>query len=126
VSEAVLDSSALLALLFAEPGADRVAAALPDAIVSAINLAETAAKLQDRGLDEATARAAVAATGVRIVPFSEDLAWIAARLRASTRDAGLSLGDRACLALAIDRGASVYTTDRAWAGAGVDGVVLIR
>ncbi len=126
MSEAVLDSSALLALLFDEPGADRVAAVLPDAVVSAINLAETATKLHDRGLDEAAARAAVAATGVRIVPFSEDLAWIAARLRASTRDAGLSLGDRACLSLAIDRSASAYTADQAWARAGVQGVVLIR
>jgi PIN domain nuclease of toxin-antitoxin system len=126
VSEAVLDSSALLALLFDEPGADRVAAVLPDAVVSAINLAETATKLQDRGLDETAARAAVAATGVRIIPFSEDLAWIAAGLRASTRDAGLSLGDRACLALAIDRGANAYTADQAWARAGAPGVVLIR
>lgn len=126
MSEAVLDSSALLALLFDEPGADRVAAVLPDAVVSAINLAETATKLQDRGLDETAARAAVAATGVRIIPFSEDLAWIAAGLRASTRDAGLSLGDRACLALAIDRGANAYTADQAWARAGAPGVVLIR
>lgn len=126
MSEAVLDSSALLALLFDEPGADRVAAVLPDAVVSAINLAETATKLQDRGLGEAAARAAVAATGVRIVPFSEDLAWIAAGLRPSTREAGLSLGERACLALAIDRGASAYTADQAWARAGVQGVVLIR
>ena len=126
MTEAVLDSSALLALLFGESGADRVAAVLPDAVVSAVNLAETATKLQDRGLDEAAARAAVAATGVRIVPFSEDLAWIAAGLRASTRDAGLSLGDRACLALAIDRGASAYTADQAWARAGFQGVVLIR
>ena len=126
MSEAVLDSSALLALLFDEPGADRVAAVLPDAIVSAINLAETATKLRDRGLDEATVRAALAATGVRIVPFSEDLAWIAAALRASTRGAGLSLGDRACLALAIDRGASAYTADQAWARAGAPGVVVIR
>lgn len=126
MSESVLDSSAILALLFDEPGADRVAAVLPDAVVSAVNLAETATKLQDRGLDETAARAAVAATGVRIVPFSEDLAWTAAGLRASTRDAGLSLGDRACLALAIDRGASAYTADQAWARAGVPRVVLIR
>jgi PIN domain nuclease of toxin-antitoxin system len=126
VTEAVLDSSALLALLFDEPGADRVATVLPDAVISAINLAEAATKLQDRGLDEATARAAVAATGVRIAPFSEDLAWIAASLRASTRDAGLSLGERACVALAIDRGARAYTADHAWARTGVKGIVLIR
>ena len=126
MSEAVLDSSALLALLFDEPGADSVAAVLPDAVVSAVNLAEVATKLQDRGLDEATASAAVQATGVRVVPFSEDLAWTAARLRASTRDAGLSLGDRACLALAIALGADAYTADQAWARAGVQGVVLIR
>jgi ribonuclease VapC len=126
VSEAVLDSSALLALLFGEPGADRVAAILPDAVVSAVNLAEVATKLQDRGLDEAAAIAAVAATGVRVVPFSADLAWTAARLRASTGEAGLSLGDRACLALAIERSATAYTADQAWTRAGVPGVVLIR
>jgi ribonuclease VapC len=126
VSEAVLDSSALLALLFDEPGAERVAALLPDAVVSAVNLAEVATKLQDRGLDEAAARAAVEATGVRVVPFSEDLAWTAARLRASTREAGLSLGDRACLALAIARSANAYTADQAWMRVGVAGVALIR
>ena len=126
MSEAVLDSSALLALLFGEPGADRVAAILPDAVVSAVNLAEVATKLQDRGLDEAAAIAAVAATGVRVVPFSADLAWTAARLRASTGEAGLSLGDRACLALAIERSATAYTADQAWTRAGVPGVVLIR
>jgi PIN domain nuclease of toxin-antitoxin system len=125
VSEAVLDGSALLALLFGEAGADRVAAVLPDAVVSAVNLAEVATKVQDR-LDEAAASAAVAATGVRVVPFSEDLASTAARLRAATREAGLSLGDRASLALAIERRASAYTADQAWARAGVPGVVLIR
>ena len=126
MSEAVLDSSALLALLFGAAGAGRVAAVLPDAVVSAVNLAEVATKLQDRGLDEAAASAAVTATGVRVVPFSEDLAWTAARLRASTREAGLSLGDRACLALAVERSASAYTADQAWARAGVAGVVLFR
>ena len=126
MSEAVLDSSALLALLFDEPGAERVAAVLPGAVISAVNLAEVATKLQDRGLDEAAARAAVGATGVRVVSFSDTLAWTATRLRASTREAALSLGDRACLALAIERGASAYTADQAWARAGVPGVVLIR
>jgi PIN domain nuclease of toxin-antitoxin system len=121
-----LDSSALLALLFGEAGAERVAAVLPDAVVSAVNLAETAAKLRERGLDEAAARAALEATGVRIEPFTEPQAWTAAALRETTRAAGLSLGDRACLALAAQRGASCYTADRAWAAAGVDGVVLIR
>ena len=126
MSDSVLDSSALLALLFGEPGADRVAAVLPGAVISAVNLAEVATKLRDRGLDEAAASAAVGATGVRVVSFSDDLAWTAATLRASTREAGLSLGDRACLALAIERSASAYTADQAWARAGVPGVVLIR
>lgn len=126
MSDVVLDASALLALLFAEPGAEAVAAVLADALISSVNLAEVASRLTDRGVPEADARAAIAATGVRIVEFDSDQAWEAARLRGPTRAAGLSLGDRACLALARTRSLPALTGDRAWTGiAGVE-VVLIR
>ncbi len=126
MSEAVLDSSALLALLFREPGWERVEALLPDALISTVNLAETAIKLLERGMTAQTARAAVDATGVTVAPHTTDQAWAAAALRASTRAAGLSLGDRACLALARERRAKAYTSDQAWGRLGLDKVEIIR
>jgi PIN domain nuclease of toxin-antitoxin system len=111
----VLDASALLALVAHEPGWETVDAALDGAIMSAVNLAEAFAKLEERryGLDRA--RANVAASGIEIVRFDEAAAVETARLRPMTRRQGLSLGDRACLALAAERKLPVLTTDRAWA-----------
>lgn len=125
----VLDSSALMALLLGEEGADRVEARMPGALVCAANLAEVVAKLAERGMPAREAQEAVAALGPEIVPLDEDLAVDAGALRAATRSAGLSLGDRCCLALARRVGGEAWTTDRAWAqvaaAAGVE-VVLIR
>lgn len=126
MSEAVLDSSALLALLFAEPGADRVAAALPGAFLSTVNLAEVVAKLTERGMPAAEASEAVRALGATVVDFDHDQAVAAGALRGETRGAGLSLGDRACLALSRLRGATALTGDRAWAAVKGFDVSLIR
>jgi PIN domain nuclease of toxin-antitoxin system len=126
VSDAVLDSSAILALLLAEPGAEKVRAALPDALVSTVNFAEIIGKLCERGMPAEAARAAVETIGVEIVDFNPDQACMAGDLRNSTRSAGLSLGDRACLALARSRNLPAITADTAWGPlAGFD-VILIR
>lgn len=124
--KAVLDSSAVLALLLGEPGAEAVTAALPGALLSTVNLAEVVAKLCERGMPAGEARAAIEATGVALVDFGVDQACLSGDLRKMTRPRGLSLGDRACLALARLRDLPALTADSAWEGlAGFD-VVVIR
>ncbi len=111
----VLDASALLAMLQGEPGGDRVAEAIPDAVISAVNITEVVAKLCDKGLAQKQARETMEILSLNVVEFDMSQAIEAGGLRPSTRDYGLSLGDRACLALAARVGATALTTDRAWA-----------
>jgi PIN domain nuclease of toxin-antitoxin system len=117
---AVLDASALLAYLRDEPGAARVQAAIAGGVlVSAVNWAETLSKLADYGQAPDATAEALQAGGVyqqlvEVVPFDEPLARETARLRRVTRARGLSLGDRACLALGRLRSLPVLTADRAW------------
>jgi PIN domain nuclease of toxin-antitoxin system len=111
----VLDASALLAFVKDEAGADAVTSALAgQAVIGAVNLAEVVTKLADDGWTEAGARATIAACGTDTVSFDEETAYEAGLLRAATRHLGLSLGDRACLALARRLGAPVLTADRTW------------
>ncbi len=126
VSEPVLDSSAILALVLGEPGARKVQEHLPGALLSAVNYAEAVSKLSDRGMPPDEARMALGLTGVSIVDFDSHQAWLAGDLRRSTRSAGLSLGDRACLALARDRSVPAITADRLWAQIPGFDVVVIR
>ena len=126
VSSVVLDSSAVLALLLAEPGADKVAAVLTQSCISTVNLAEVITKLVDK---QASAHQFALAQGLPIVkmPFDESQAISAGHLRTTTKASGLSPGDRACLALAQALGLPVLTADRAWAGLKVGVTVqLIR
>jgi PIN domain nuclease of toxin-antitoxin system len=123
----VLDSSALLAIAFGEDGAEEAARAVPGGIMSAVNASEVVTKLVDLGAGGEEARQSLFAFGLTIRPFDAAQATEAGMLRAATRAQGLSLGDRACLALALREGARVMTADRAWAklDLGVE-VVLIR
>ena len=111
----VFDSSALLAIAFNETGAERAAEALPEGILSAVNASEVVACLLDRGVPEERARSWLRNFDLPIRPFDETLAVAAGLLRATTRPHGLSLGDRACLALAGRERASLITADRSWA-----------
>jgi ribonuclease VapC len=111
----VLDASAILAALNDEPGADRVAEALPAGVISAVNLAEVAAGLLRGGNKEVQVRAVLHALGCEAAPADEEMAIDAGLLRAVTDRAGLSLADRFCLALARRLAAPVLTTDRSWA-----------
>ncbi|MGQ0485798.1 MAG: type II toxin-antitoxin system VapC family toxin [Hyphomicrobiales bacterium] len=113
---AVLDSSALLALLWSEPGSEEVGGLLDQASVSAVNLAEVCSKLVDRGVTGAGIRHLLSALPVRVVAFDEKQALQSGELRAATRQLGLSLGDRACLGLAMAEKTTAVTADRAWTG----------
>jgi ribonuclease VapC len=112
----VLDASALLAFLWVEPGAERVLAELASrAAMSSVNLAEVLSKVVDRGTPLDEILALTNQLNCDIVAFDDEMAVAAARLRTATRPLGLSLGDRACLALAAARNLPVLTADRSWA-----------
>jgi ribonuclease VapC len=118
----VLDASALLAHLRDEPGADVVAEAIASgAVISTVNLAEVFSHVADRGEDPEKLAAELTQSGlldgaITVEPFTVADAIDAGRLRPLTRDAGLSLGDRACLALARRLDAPALTADTDWQG----------
>jgi ribonuclease VapC len=114
LSDFVLDASALLALIQAEAGSDRVAEVLGGAVISAVNLAEVVTRLADRGVPGQAIRRQLARLDLGVMPVDEDLAYAAGLLRPATRVLGLSLGDRVCIALARRLGAVALTTDRVW------------
>ena len=114
----LLDASALLAAIFAEPGAQAVEAHIGNARISAVNGAEVIGKLVDRGMSEQAAQAVFDALLLPVEPFTARDGAAAGGLRAATRGAGLSLGDRCCLAAARERGLPAVTADRAWARLG--------
>ena len=135
----VLDASAVLAVLYGERGQKEIRARLRgvEAILSSVNLSEVAAKLsegsspegslegefseggtelQDSGFGAGEIRELVGALGLEIRPFDEEAALGAGLLRSVTRDRGLSLGDRACIAHARQVGGVALTLDKAWDG----------
>jgi len=127
VSDVVLDASALLAVLRAEPGAERVEERLEDASIGAVNLSEVVAKLSGDGAPEAEIRRAIARLELEVRGFDEEQAYAAGMLRGSTRKLGLSFGDRACLALAHLSDATALTADRSWSRLELDiAVEVIR
>jgi PIN domain nuclease of toxin-antitoxin system len=123
MASAVLDSSAVLAVLNAEPGAEKVGAVLSDALLSTVNYAEVVAKLVERGTSYADAKAALQSIALTTVDFDIALAQRTGELRAETRRRGLSLGDRACLSLAEREGVPAVTADGSWVGA-ISGVEI--
>jgi ribonuclease VapC len=111
----VLDASAILAIINQEPGADKLAPELlANAICSTVNLAEVQAKLVGRGWPPDDAWEDAMSPIRAAVPFSEEHAKVAGSLVVLTRSLGLSLGDRACLALGMAMKAPVYTAEKAW------------
>lgn len=114
MSGVVLDASALLALLKDEPGGSMVAEVLPAARICAVNLAEVVSHFIHADMPPTEVDAMLRPLPMDIVPADKDLATMAGRLRAATADAGLSLGDRFCLALALQEGAPAWTADRQW------------
>lgn len=117
----------MLAFMFRETGHAVVEAALPNVCMSTVNLTEVLARFVRDGHSTITVWDHLSNSGIEWVPFSEAQSRIAADLVITTAHIGLSLADRACLALAIDRQLPTLTADRAWAQADVDVEVrLIR
>ncbi|MEA2879985.1 MAG: hypothetical protein QOF14_5181 [Hyphomicrobiales bacterium] len=115
MASAILDSSAVLALLNSEPGAEAVSAALEDAILCTVNYAEVISKLVERGATLEHARSALAAIDIGFAVFDKALAERTGAMRVSTKHLGLSLGDRACIALAERENVPALTSDHRWA-----------
>jgi ribonuclease VapC len=115
VNKIVLDASAMLAALNGEPGSEKLTPEmLSNSAGSTVNLAEVHTKLVSRGADSDEAWEDALSAIQESVPFTEEQARIAGGLVAQTRALGLSLGDRACLALGLVLNAPVYTTDKSW------------
>ena len=117
--EFVLDSSALLALFFREPGEQFVHSVLSRSAVGAVNYSEVLSKLIQKGAPPQEADAAVGALGLTVLPFDETLARAGADLSALGWTHGLSFADRACLALARQCRVPAVTADRGWKIAGL-------
>lgn len=117
----VLDASALLAYLHDEPGSDAVTGAISEsAAISAANWAETLSKVAETGVDPAQVARDLEEQGLlhgllEVVPLTADDALVIGGLRVQTKEFGLSLGDRACLALGMRLELPILTADREWA-----------
>jgi ribonuclease VapC len=120
----VLDSSAILSVLFHETGGETAITYFAGSAVSSVNLTEVVSKLQDSGVLDDAIEEYVRDLKLTVVPHTESLAIKAGLMRNSTRSLGLSLGDRACLALANERDAIAVTTDKAWTK--LDGIARVK
>jgi ribonuclease VapC len=122
-----VDASSLLAVLLKECGADVVEERVGGAALSAVNYSEVLKKAVEKGGTLEEAASAVRSLGLEIIPFEEWNAADAARLYPESKSKGLSFADRACLSLAIELDAPLYTSDQRLADVNVPiGVVLIR
>lgn len=126
MSECILDASAIIALIEREDGWQKVAE-VSRRLISAVNVAEAGSVFTRKGYTLDHIRGSLASARVEVVDFDEQQALEAARLMPLTRARGLSLGDRACLALARVRQLPAVTADRAWTGLDVSiPITLIR
>ncbi|MCE2731557.1 MAG: type II toxin-antitoxin system VapC family toxin [Rickettsiaceae bacterium] len=124
----ILDASALITLLSEEKGHEVVASILPKSIMSSVNVAEVAKFLiEKRGLSKEEVSNIIHSLIEKIMPFDTKLALTSSDIISQTKSLGLSLGDRACLALAISTGYTVYSSDRIWSQLELDcKIVVIR
>ena len=124
MSEVVLDSSAVLAMLREESGGDMVAEFLGNAIISAVNLHEVAEEMFREGATASDVRATLDALALDVSAHDTEAAYQAAELFESTRKFGSGLGDRACMALGLQLALSVLTADREWNRVQLEGLEL--
>lgn len=129
MTSAVLDASALLALLLGEPGFERVRTVLADCAMTTVNIGEVVGHYARAGASETDIRLVLDPLPIERIPLDENLAFTTGMLLPVTKPAGLSFGDRACLALAARLGVPALTADRAWqsiAAAAAVAVEVIR
>ena len=123
----VFDASVLMAYFDGEEGSDKVEELLEGAVMSSVNWCEVFGKLRARGSQAVAVASSMAQTGIAVLPFGPRDAEAAGELFALTRAQGLSLADRACLALAARVDLPAVTAERAWTTLDVDvEVVCIR
>ena len=125
MNSVVLDASAILALMYQEPGGQTVPGYLPGSVLSTVNLSEVVTKSVDAGMTLEEANMALSGFPFEIVAFDAEQAYLAASLRPATKSQGLSFGDRACLALGLKMGLPVLTAERKWEACDV-GVTIVR
>ena len=125
MTRAVLDASAVIALVRGEPGADRVAEYVGDALISTVTLQEVVKALLVRGFALDAARTMIDALQLEPRPHQVEDAYAAAMLWQATKSKGSGLGDRTCMALAIAEGLPAITTDRAWGELAIPGLSVI-
>ena len=111
----VLDASALLALIQEEQGAEVIKPLLKFSVMSTVNVAESLTALQRTGISPQEALILISDIIMTIVPFDLEQAGIVAELQSKVQHKGLSLGDRACIALGIKLQVPIYTADKVWA-----------
>ena len=117
MNRVVLDASALLAMIYEEPGQEKVKEMLSHSLISTVNFSEVVAKILDRQPELSKIMVLTLLDSFRLncIDFDEEQAEIAGELRPLTKKYGLSLGDRCCLALAKQKTLKVLTADRQWA-----------
>lgn len=122
-----LDASALLCFMFQEEGSERVSEYLSNACLSTVNLSEVIGRFTRDGHDAEIVISNIRSTAIQIIPFDESQATIAASIQPSTQPQGLSLGDRACLALAISKEIPALTADKIWQSVDLQvEIILVR
>lgn len=125
-NRSVLDSSAILAVINSETGAENVARLLSSSLVSTINVAEVLTKIVDKGISLEAALEEFLKLGLEIIDFDVNQAAKAAELRPLTKHLGLSMGDRCCLALAISENLPAVTADKNWLNLTLCKIDIIR
>jgi ribonuclease VapC len=124
VTSAVLDASAVLALIRGESGGVRVVEHIGRAAISAVNLHEVIKELFLSELDEPTIREVLGEFRLDVRAHDNDAAYAGAALHAQTRQFGRGLGDRSCLALALQLGLPAITADKEWRKVRVKGLKI--
>lgn len=115
MNKVILDASALLALLQHEPGHEEVSKYLAYSLMSTVNVSEVAAILNNVGIPESELKNMISSLIAEIIPFDKEQAFLAAEIKKETKIYGLSLGDRACLALGKINNLPILSADKVWA-----------
>jgi len=127
MNKVVLDTTAVLAYLFQESGADMVSLVLEtgSGLISSVNYAELVSKLIDHGMTSEIIRETLYDLELDVIEYDEHQAFLTGELLTASKSFGLSLGDRACLALGITKQLPVLTADRVWSNVPVQTQVQV-